>query len=71
MGQFGRVLLGVGLVLVVLGVLMLVAERLGLGRLPGDVVFKRKNVSIYLPIATSILLSLVLTLVYNLWLRRR
>jgi hypothetical protein len=71
MGQFGRVLLGVGLVLVVLGGLMLLGERLGLGRLPGDVVFKRKNVSIYLPIATSLLISLVLTLVFNLWLRRR
>jgi Protein of unknown function (DUF2905) len=71
MGQLGRVLLGVGLVLVVLGGLLLVGERLGLGRLPGDLVLKRKNVSIYLPIATSILLSLVLTLVLNLWLRRR
>ena len=71
MGQFGRVLLGVGLTLVVLGGLMLLGERLGLGRLPGDVVLKRKNVSIYLPIATSILLSLVLTLFLNLWLRRR
>jgi hypothetical protein len=71
MGQLGRVLLGVGLVLVVLGGLMLVGERLGLGRLPGDLVFKRKNVSIYVPIATSILLSLVLTLALNLWLRRR
>jgi hypothetical protein len=71
MGQLGRVLLGVGLALVVLGGLMLVGERLGLGRLPGDLVLKRKNVSIYLPIATSILLSLVLTLALNLWLRRR
>jgi len=71
MGQLGRVLVGLGLALLLLGGLMLLGERLGLGRLPGDVVYRRKSVSIYVPIATSILLSVVLTLLVNLWLRKR
>lgn len=71
MGQFGRVLIGIGLALAVLGGLMLLGEKLGLGRLPGDLVYRRKNFSIYVPIATSILLSLILTVLVNLWLKRR
>jgi len=71
MGQFGRVLIGIGLALALLGGLLLLGERLGLGRLPGDIVYRRKNVSIYVPIATSILLSLLLTLLLNVWLRKR
>ncbi len=70
MGQVGRWLIVLGIALVLIGAVFWAGERLGLGRLPGDLVIKRKNVTIAFPIATSILLSLLLTLIVNLWLRR-
>jgi hypothetical protein len=64
-----RFLIGLGLVLIVLGVLWPYLSRLGLGRLPGDIVIERGNLSCAVPIATSILLSLLLTLILNLLAR--
>jgi hypothetical protein len=66
----GRLLIVAGLVLAGLGLLLTLAGRIpGLGRLPGDIVWERGNVRVCLPIATSLLLSLILTGV--LWLLRR
>lgn len=60
----GRTLLVVGLVLAAVGALVMVVGRLGLplGRLPGDIVVKREGFTLYLPIATSILVSVVVSL---------
>lgn len=55
-----RLLTIFGLVLVAVGVLWPVIAKLGLGRLPGDLVIERENFRLYIPIATSLLLSLVL-----------
>ena len=66
--QFGKLALFAGLLLVVVGVLFLAGSRLGffgLGRLPGDLAYRGRHFSIYVPIATCILLSAVLTLL--LW----
>jgi hypothetical protein len=71
MSQLGRYLILAGVVLAAVGGLMLVADRLGLGRLPGDLIWRRKNTTVYIPIATSLLVSVVLTLVLNLLLRRK
>ena len=49
---------------------LLLAEKLGLGRLPGDIVVERKGFRLYAPVATSILLSLILTAVLNLFFRK-
>jgi hypothetical protein len=69
--QLGRLLLISGLVLAGLGLVLLLAGRLPfLGRLPGDFTFSRDNVTIYVPLATSIILSVLLTLVLNLLARR-
>lgn len=57
--------------LLVLGALLILGERLGLGRLPGDLELRRGKLTVYFPLATSLLLSLVLTLLLNLWLRRK
>jgi hypothetical protein len=65
--QPSRVLIVAGLCLVGLGLLWLVGERLGLGRLPGDIVIKRKNFGFYFPIVSSIVVSLLLTLLLNLF----
>ncbi|MGP6158513.1 MAG: DUF2905 domain-containing protein [Vulcanimicrobiaceae bacterium] len=66
----GRAILTLGLVLVAAGLLIEFAPGLRLGRLPGDLTFGNGNVRIYVPLATSILLSLVLTLVFGLFARR-
>ena len=71
MSQLGRLFISLGVLLAVVGVVLVVGSKLGLGRLPGDVVLERKNVRVYFPIVTSILVSLVLSVLLNLLLRRR
>ena len=65
----GRWLIILGVVLVVAGLLWPWLGKLGLGRLPGDIVIERENFRLYLPITTSILVSIVLSLI--LWLLNR
>lgn len=67
--DFQRLLIIVGIGLLVAGLLWPLLTKLGLGRLPGDIVIKKENFSFYFPIATSILVSLFLTLI--LWLFRK
>jgi hypothetical protein len=67
----GRMLVLAGLVLAAVGVLMIWGEKLGLGRLPGDLVWKRKNPTVHFPIVTSLVVSVVLTVVLNLLMRRK
>ena len=73
MADFGRILLGLGLLLVVIGAVLLTAARFGLplGRLPGDLSYRGKNVSIFFPLGTSILISLVLSFLLYLISRFR
>ena len=69
--ELGRILVLIGAVLLVVGLLVMFADRVPfLGKLPGDVVVRKKNFTLYVPIVTSLLLSLVLTLVLALWSRR-
>jgi hypothetical protein len=66
----GKLLIFGAVGLLVLGVLFLLLGRLGLDRLPGDLVFKRGNLTVYFPIGLMILLSVVGTILLNLFLRR-
>jgi hypothetical protein len=66
----GKLLIGGAVVLLVLGGLFLLLGRLGLDRLPGDLVFKRGNITVYFPIGFMILISIVGTILLNLFLRR-
>jgi len=66
----GKLLIGGAVVLLVLGGLFLLLGRLGLDRLPGDLVLKRGNITVYFPIGFMILLSIVGTILLNLFLRR-
>ena len=66
----GRLLIGGALGLLVLGGLFLVLGRLGIERLPGDLVFKRGDLTVYFPIGLMILLSVVGTIVLNIVFRR-
>jgi hypothetical protein len=64
-----KILILLGLSLVVVGLLWLLGERLGLGRLPGDIVVERDNFRLYIPLMTSLIISVVLSLL--LWLFSR
>ncbi|HET6370829.1 MAG TPA: DUF2905 domain-containing protein [Nitrospiria bacterium] len=71
MQELGRLILVMGLVLVLLGGLLLLSGRIPwLGKLPGDILIQRRNFTFYFPLATSILISLLLTLVFWLLGRR-
>jgi hypothetical protein len=65
----GKVLILAGVVLIAVGLIVLGAQRFGLGRLPGDIVIERDGFTLYIPLATSLIVSLGLTLV--LWLLSR
>jgi hypothetical protein len=66
-------LIALGVVLLIAGGLLLLLGRTGipLGRLPGDISYRSKNVSVYFPLGTSILLSVLLSLVFYLLSRFR
>lgn len=61
-----KILIIVGTILIAVGLAWLAGERLGLGRLPGDFVVERGNVRIYIPVMTSLIISIVLSLLF--WL---
>ena len=65
MTDLGKLLIVLGAILLVAGVVLFLLGRTGLplGRLPGDIVYRGKNTTFYFPLATSILLSIVLTVV--------
>jgi hypothetical protein len=65
----GKIIIVAGLVLIAFGVIWMLADELGLGRLPGDIVIERGNFRIYLPIATSLIVSVAVSIV--LWLVSR
>jgi hypothetical protein len=70
MAQIGKILLVSGLLLAGAGILFLLADRIGwIGKLPGDIIIKRENVTFFFPLATCILISIVLSLLF--WLFRR
>jgi hypothetical protein len=66
----GKMLIAVGLIVLGLGLLVEFAPWLRLGRLPGDIAVGSGNVRFYFPIATSILISIVLTVLFSLFARR-
>jgi hypothetical protein len=66
----GRFLIIAGAVIVVIGVFFMVADKIPIGRLPGDLHFGNGRIKIYIPLATSILLSAVITIILNFFGRR-
>ena len=68
--EIGRILLVVGLLVAGLGLLAVLGVRLPFGRLPGDIVILGERGGLFIPIATSILISIVLTLIVNVVIRR-
>ncbi|AEG60624.1 DUF2905 domain-containing protein [Desulforamulus ruminis] len=71
LAPLAKMLIFFGLMLVILGGILLLAGKIpGLGRLPGDIFVQKGNFTFYFPLVTSILLSLLLTVILNLFLRR-
>jgi len=80
-GNFGKIFIGVGVCVALVGLLMLIADRfpgignlLGwLGKLPGDISIRRDNFSFSFPLVTSLLLSVILSLIlyFITWIFRR
>jgi hypothetical protein len=73
MTELGKALLGLGLLIALIGAALLLAGRMGLplGRLPGDFAYKGKHVSVFIPLGTSILISIVLSALLYLLSRFR
>lgn len=66
---FGRLLLIGGGLIAFTGILFIVIGRLGFGRLPGDIFIQRESFTIYFPLATMIIISIILTVLVNLFRR--
>ena len=68
--ELGRFLVIAGVVVIVVGFFFLLGDKLPLGRLPGDIKLGGEHLRIYIPIATCILLSIVITVIFNLIFRK-
>jgi hypothetical protein len=68
--EVGRILLVIGLIIAGVGLLAVLGFRLPFGQLPGDIRIEGERGGIFIPIATMIVVSIVLTVVLNLFLRR-
>ena len=68
--ELGRILLIVGVLLVVVGGLAAMGVRLPFGRLPGDIAIEGERGGLYVPIVTMLIVSVVLTVLFNLFIRR-
>ncbi|MCS6920201.1 MAG: DUF2905 domain-containing protein [Fimbriimonadales bacterium] len=69
MSSAGKVLLGLGAVLILVGLLLIGLDRLGVRgwRMPGDIAVQRDGFQFYFPLGTSILISIILTLLLTFW----
>lgn len=70
METVGKTLLAAAILLAVVGATLLLLSRFGVTRFPGDLVIRGKNVTVYAPLGLMIFVSLLLTIVLNLWWRR-
>jgi hypothetical protein len=69
-GELGRILIFFGIALVVLGAIFLLGPRVPfLGRLPGDILIRRDTATLYIPLATCLVLSLVISILLNIFWR--
>lgn len=69
MDQFGKAILSIGVILVIVGLLMMLGNKLGIGKLPGDIYLEKGNFKFFFPITTSIILSIILSLLLKIFRR--
>lgn len=71
MAEIGKMIIVAGLVMVAVGLIFLLANKLPfLGKLPGDILLKKENITLYFPLATCIFISIVLSLISMLWTKK-
>jgi hypothetical protein len=66
----GKMIITLGIALVVIGILVTIGSRFGVGKLPGDIYVKKGNFTFYAPIMTTFILSILLTFILNLFFRK-
>ncbi|MCO4845511.1 MAG: DUF2905 domain-containing protein [Sulfurovum sp.] len=71
MAEIGKSIIFIGIVIIIIGVILLFSDKLpfNLGKLPGDISYKKENFSFYFPITTSIIISIVLSFLFYLFSR--
>lgn len=68
MGPLGKMLILLGVFIILVGLFLLIGEKIPwVGRLPGDIIIRKKNFTFYFPIVTCILISIILTLLFMLF----
>ena len=68
LGPLGKMLILLGVFIILIGFLLVIGEKIPwVGRLPGDIIIRKKNFTFYFPIVTSILISIILTLLFTLF----
>jgi uncharacterized membrane protein YkgB len=68
LGFLGKLLILLGVFIILIGIFLLIGDRIPwLGKLPGDFIIRKKNFTFYFPLATSILISIILTLLFTLF----
>jgi hypothetical protein len=70
LGPLGKLLILLGVFIILIGILLVIGEKIPwIGRLPGDIIIRKKNFTFYFPVVTSILISILLTLLFMLFRR--
>lgn len=71
LNALGKLLISLGIAIIVIGCFLMLAGKIpGIGRLPGDIYYRKGNFTFYFPVVTSIIISLILSLVINFVLRK-
>lgn len=68
--SFGKTIIFIGIGIAVIGFIIMIGSKLGLGKLPGDIYYKREDFTFYFPVVTSIVVSIVLSIILNLFFRK-
>lgn len=68
--EFAKIIIIFGIILILIGLIFYLFDKLPLFKLPGDIVIKRRNYTIYIPFATMIVISIILTIILNLIFRK-
>lgn len=71
MNQLGRALIGIGLLIAAAGAVLVLAGKLNIpfGKLPGDITYQKKNLTVFAPFGTMLVVSLVLSIIFNIFSR--
>lgn len=68
--EIGKILVIIGAVIALAGLILIFGNKIGLGKLPGDIFINKGNFSFYFPVVTSIVVSIILTILFNIFFRK-